>query len=437
MKIILSARSVFPFHGYGGVQTHIYNLAKHLVKAGAIVEIVTTSKGNHKNIEQTTYHGIKYTFLPQSYGRLYEKNILLKKNAVANLDSKPRPFTLFLRNTAKSIVDKLKFLQRWANLVLGYRDLYQYLRFSYQVSRFLSNEKFDILQAVGFISLFYLMRRNRKPVIVQTFGLSSFKENSWDDKLKMLPNKLLLGWCLRHADSISAMGRSQAEEIACMWRKALRKIFYIPNGVDVAEIQKTFANRKVLRKDLKIAEDDLVLVTVNRLEPHKRVHVIIHALSKVKEYIGNAYLIIIGDGSERGRLEQIAKTLNITKNALFVGNVSVDLLYSYLISSDIYINASIEKNIILSVIEGMACGLPVISSGIRLEENVIIDGVNGYNVPVDDSTAIANAALAIQRSGKMKQMGKKSIEISTRYDWNRIAQSTLDKYAEILASAKS
>src|SRR3989338_1724095 len=61
MKIVLAAKSVYPFHPVGGVQKYVYNLAKHLSKEGVSVEVVALLDGGKPRTE--SFEGVRYTFL--------------------------------------------------------------------------------------------------------------------------------------------------------------------------------------------------------------------------------------------------------------------------------------------------------------------------------------------------------------------------------------
>ena len=89
-------------------------------------------------------------------------------------------------------------------------------------------------------------------------------------------------------------------------------------------------------------------------------------------------LMIVGDGPEKEPLEQLAKELKITDTVVFTGKVVHDELPPYIHTCDIYVTASLSDTNSISMLEGMAGGLPVLQLYDELNADQVQDGVNGY-----------------------------------------------------------
>lgn len=98
-------------------------------------------------------------------------------------------------------------------------------------------------------------------------------------------------------------------------------------------------------------------VVVGRLVPGKRVHLLIQALAAIQE---PWELDVVGDGPERGRLEELVRTLQVRPRVRFVGSVAD--VRPFLASADAFLFASEEEGQGLSVLEAVAAGLPVLAT---------------------------------------------------------------------------
>ena len=92
----------------------------------------------------------------------------------------------------------------------------------------------------------------------------------------------------------------------------------------------------------------------------------------------NMRLLIIGDGPEKEPLEQLAQQLGITDTVVFTGKVLHPDLPPYVHTCDIYVTASLSDTNSISMLEGMAGGLPVLQLYDELNADQVTDGVNGY-----------------------------------------------------------
>ncbi len=92
----------------------------------------------------------------------------------------------------------------------------------------------------------------------------------------------------------------------------------------------------------------------------------------------NMRLLIIGDGPEKEPLEQLAQQLGITDTVIFTGKVLHPDLPPYIHTCDIYVTASLSDTNSISMLEGMAGGLPVLQLYDELNADQVTDGVNGY-----------------------------------------------------------
>jgi len=309
MKVILSSRSVYPFQGYGGMQRYIYFLGKYLQKQGVEVQIITSAEKNEDS-NSREYENIKYNLVHPSVNS---------------------PFFHI-----------------------------KYHIFYINVAKRLKKKDFDVLHSFGGSALAYLFLKDRKPTILQPFGNELFKEKG----LKKIRNYILFylesKYLHTHADAIASEGDLQTQEIINLFGVSKDKIFNLPDGVELYKINEYISENKINREYIGFNDDDFVLISVNQLQKIKGLNYLIDAFSIIKQYIDDAKLILIGAGPEEKRLLYQIKTLNLQNSVLHFKNVDDSLLYNYLSLANVYVSPSLQNCLLLSVLEGMACGLPVV-----------------------------------------------------------------------------
>lgn len=141
------------------------------------------------------------------------------------------------------------------------------------------------------------------------------------------------------------------------------------NGIDIKNIQSKIISKDVARKKFEIDENAYVIAGVGRLNPIKRFDWLISIFKKVKEKVPNAKLVIAGDGSERKRLLQIAKSSNVKQDIQFLGNI--DNVIDLYCAADVLAITSYTEASSLVAIEAQTCGLRcVMSDGVPSESIV-------------------------------------------------------------------
>ena len=160
-----------------------------------------------------------------------------------------------------------------------------------------------------------------------------------------------------------------------------KKVEVIPNPVELDQFApetSTQEQRDAIRKKCNIPLDATVACFVGRLGREKSVDVLLNYWAKEITKQDNMYLMIVGDGPEKPVLEDLAQKLGITDTVVFTGKVMHTDLPPYIHTCDIYVTASLSDTNSISMLEGMAGGLPVLQLYDELNADQVRDGVNGY-----------------------------------------------------------
>lgn len=376
------------FHGaYDGGSKLIQYLAEELVKMGQEVEIVTTRLRDNP-IKEAIHNGVKYTFINPKY---------TGKRLV--------PFNMFYK-----------------------------LIFSRNLRKYLETQKFDILHSTEAFAYSYLHNKNHKPVIFQCWAMEPWhgKEPLAQKGIKKLYVKLLRktwGYCIRNSNSVAADEKFQVPRITRLGVDE-KKIWFLPNGVSYRKMQEVKKTYKDKRKELGFKKSDFVILSVCQIAPDKGIDEIIDGFAILKKKVPNAKLILIGKGVLEPMMNEMIKKYGFEKDIIHRKNIPEGELYSYHFSSDLFVSAVSSEDFMISIQEGMAAGLPIVSSA---QPFLVKNGVNGYVVGFKNPNGIAEAIEKIYRSGKAKKMGEESKKMARQYDYDILAASAIKEYKKLIA----
>lgn len=152
-----------------------------------------------------------------------------------------------------------------------------------------------------------------------------------------------------------AVSRTVARRLV-EWGVPPKRIAVIPNGIAAEEFRYDGQLRDRTRREWGVPAETVVVGTVGRLEPGKRVDVLIRALARVPRSV----LVIVGDGSARPALIQLAHAAGVADRVVFTGETAD--VRSLLCGMDLVASASREETFGLAILEALACGLPAIQA---------------------------------------------------------------------------
>ena len=125
--------------------------------------------------------------------------------------------------------------------------------------------------------------------------------------------------------------------------------------------------------------------TIGRLEPQKGVDVLIRALADVED----ATLLVVGDGSEREKLEELARAVGVSERVEWKG--WSDTPRSYLGMLDVFVLPSRNEGFPLALLEALLAGTAVVATDVGSVAEAIRNGETGLLVPPEDHVALAGA----------------------------------------------
>ena len=250
------------------------------------------------------------------------------------------------------------------------------------------------------------MRRRGRPVIGWGLGappfsgtLKGLRQNGWARFLNRF--NALIAYSQRGADEYAAYGIPR------------EKIFVAHNAVSPAP--KAPPGRP-------LTINHITILFVGRLQARKRIDSLLRACAEMPD--PQPHLIIVGDGPERGNLEQVAE--QVYPSAMFVGARHGDALKPYFTEADLFVLPGTGG---LAVQEAMSHALPVIvAKGDGTQDDLVRPG-NGWQIPPGDDVALVSTMReALSDLKRLRKMGAESFRIVSQ-------EINLEKMVEVFVGA--
>ena len=208
-------------------------------------------------------------------------------------------------------------------------------------------------------------------------------------------------------------------------------IAIIPKGV---ELQLFYNAESLSRADFGFTQSDILLIYTGRLATEKNLFFLLQSFAGVAQAVDNVNLIVVGGGPKQveAELQELTAELNIGHRVRFTGMVTYENLPSYLAMCDAFITASVTEVHPLSVIEGMASGLPVMGISSPGVSDTVEDGVTGFIATEDLAAFTAKLTRLCLDTDLRKQMGAAAHQASNRYAIERTTQILLEHYERLV-----
>ena len=208
----------------------------------------------------------------------------------------------------------------------------------------------------------------------------------------------------------------------------------IYNGVDNIFFAPEESLRNKLREKFRLGNKSKIILFVGRIEQKKGAFNLIEAFRRVLEYGNDAFLFMIGEPKEGGKLKKYITPYSF-KNRIFVlGNISHEEVAEFMKGAYLLVLPSYAEGIPNVVLEAMSCGTPVIATTVGGIPEVISDGVNGFLVEPGNVNKLTELILMVlDDDATRRRVGDKGRSlICNKWTWQENAKRTLELYRKIL-----
>ncbi len=180
-----------------------------------------------------------------------------------------------------------------------------------------------------------------------------------------------------------------------------------------------------------------VIGTAGVLEERKGHRFLLEAAALLKRQGHQLTYRFAGEGSERGRLEEMVTKLGLQEEVVFVGFV-LDIP-AFLSTIDVFTFPSVQEGLGVAVIEAMAASRPVIASRVGGLRELVQDQVTGILVPPKDSQALAQAiSQLVSQNAVAQKMGARAWErVQEHFTMEKMARRNEEYYYELSRDSSS
>jgi glycogen synthase len=413
LRIAILARSVYPLHRYGGLERHVYDLVRCLLARDARITLIAPPAARNRPGDAQANAVFRH---PQ-----------LTLAAV--------PYTTF------------PFANRRGTTILDRSTAYPLfgMRAGRVAARLAASGEVDIVHGFGASVLGYAFEDRDKtaPLVLNPQGLEEFGATDPSraplKRLAYLPLRAAVRRCARAADRVIATDRSLVGPVITHLRVREDRVRIVPNAVEIADCDRPDAASKAhtLRQRAGMRSEDLLFVSVGRLEANKGFGTLIRALAALVERKAlpeRWRWALVGDGPQAGELQKQIAMAGLKDRVLLPGRVDTAELHGWYEAATVFVHPTLYEGSSLVTLEAMAHRRAVIATRAGGLPDKVIDGVTGWMVPPGDAQALAGAIRdAVSHRGRVAAMGAAGRAlVEKEFSWQIATDRLLDVYRELL-----
>ncbi len=430
LRVAMLARVVFPLHGFGGIERHVFHLVTHLARLGVRLTLYVQPSLDEDEKRKTKDESSQmHASVPSSF--------VLGPSSLPGVEK-----VVFLRYDYTS-----PFLR--PNSILGRQINYPW--YTWQLGQMAAaaarRGEVDIVHAQGLCAAGYgwIRRRDpllmRLPFIANPHGLEEYRTQDIRKWLAYSPFRALYSFGTRAADRAIATDACTQDDLPRYLGVNPRRVVVIPSAIDVDECMAWTSGeqRAAMRARFQLDMADLVFLSVSRLERNKGYHILADALARLRYRLPPRWRwLLVGQGKERKALEQQARALGIAEHVTFAGKLSDPELHSLYEEIDLVVHPTLYEGSSLVTLEALIHKKPIVASAAGGIPDKVFDGRNGYLVhPGDVDDLVAKIDLALDARASWPAWGEESVRIvRTTFDWPVVARRTLAEYERMYAERR-
>lgn len=421
LRVAMLARVVFPLHGFGGIERHVFHLTTHLARLGVRITLyVQTPHGHTLDLDDDPARPI---------------------NPYADvLPGIERVMTLRYDYTSPALRP---------NSIAGRQINYPW--YSWRLGRIAAaaarRGAYDVVHAQGLCAFGYGWIRVRDPLlrrvpfIANPHGLEEYRTPDWRKWLAYAPFRALYSYGTRCADRAIATDACTQDDLPRYLGVDPAKVVVIPSAIDADECLAPVndATRAALRQRFRLDEEDLTILSVGRLERNKGYHILIDALTRLRERLPSRWRwLLVGEGKERRALERQAQRAGIIHHVTFVGRLSDAELHNLYEEVDLVVHPTLYEGSSLVTLEALIHRRPIVASAAGGIPDKVFNGRNGYLARPGDADDLASRIrLALEQRDRWATWGAESVRlVRETFDWPVVARRTKQEYEGMVGARR-
>ena len=299
------------------------------------------------------------------------------------------------------------------------------LDYIFNLFRQLIKHDYDLVHAEGHMSLIpcsaaALIRKKPSIATVHDLYLADWRKMYKSvASFAGIPFEVLS--CKMPFDKMLTVNSSIKDKMVDILKMKKESVQILHSGIDTEYIE-----------SITCKEKDNSIVYIGRLAPQKSVGTLIKAYANLSPNLRKIHkLKIIGEGSERPALENLAKDIGVEVN--FTGKIErhEDVL-RVLKSSALFVLPSQRESFGITILEAMMSGVPVISTATEGPKDHIKNGETGFLVGIGDYKGLGEKMIEVLSEKKLyNNLSKNGIQYAKQHDWENIAKNVASVYKKV------
>lgn len=417
LSVAVIARAVFPIHGVGGLERHVFDLIRHHLAAGLQIRLITRPASHRLSDDRASESWSAITSHPRfSWVTVPYRTFPLAGRKGTTILDRSTAYPRFGRRAGQAAADMVR------------------------------GGSADVVYALGASAYGYALAKRRgeagAPLVLNPQGLEEFggADGTYGgQRLKGLayqPLRRVVRACAARADAVIATDRALEPVVAHHLAVEPSRLRLVPNGIDVDECD-TLANAgdgRRMRKAVGLADGETVLLSVGRLERNKGFHHLADALTHWRARADWQW-VIAGTGPYKPTIEAAIQRAGIARHVRWLDRVADPDLHAWYEAADLFVHPTVYEGSSLVTLEAMTHKRPVVATRAGGLPDKVQPGVTGWLVPPGDSRALAMALDdAVTQRGKWAAMGAAGRKVvESTFDWKVVGDVLVRVYEELLA----
>jgi len=243
--------------------------------------------------------------------------------------------------------------------------------------------------------------------------------------------KFFIRFTYTHVDCLVVLSKTAQHQLSSNYHTPLSASFVVPNGVDVPRISSKISLRRTLHLPQKT-----ILLAVGRLTRDKNFDTLLQALHHIHTSSTSYHLVLVGDGEDKQRLQDLANTHRLRSFVTFTGKISHEQVYSYMAASDIFVQTSLKDSGGNVILESMAHGLALLSTPVGWAKDYLVAGKNGLFFTPRDAIDLSKCLILLLKKPRLLHtLGRAARQtiLHEHLTWKNCSQRYLQLYHEALS----
>lgn len=269
------------------------------------------------------------------------------------------------------------------------------------------------------------------PYVVHPHGMLDSWALAYKSWKKFFYYALIEKPALERASRIRVLAHSEAESVKGLSLKTPAAL--IPNGIWQQDFD-TLPNPENFYQAFPQTQNKTLILFLGRIDPKKGLDLLASAFGKIRQNFPQAHLVVAGPDNIGflSTVKDYFAQANCLNTVTFTGMLTGSLKYAALAAASVYVAPSYSEGFSMSVLEGMASGLPcVITTACNFPEAAIAKAAHVVDINVDDITNALINCLSDPKQAKAMGVCARKL-IFEQYTWEKIATKMVDVYTKII-----